>query len=214
MGLNSYIAKQFSRPAGFGGKVISFIMNRQNRPLYNETLQLLPVTDNDSVLDIGCGNGYVLNMLARQYKCKLTGIDISAGIIKDASKRNRRFVDSGQMKFLCQDISKMPFADSSFDVAYTINTVYFWENLAETMAAIRRLLKLDGLFVNALYTNETLSRFSHTQIGYKRFSQEQLTDVGENAGFSVNVVPILNGAAYCVLYRNKNLENNRTEMSG
>ena len=201
MGLNSYIAKQFSRPAGVGGRAVSYIMNRQNRPLYDETIRLLQLSDHHSVLDIGCGNGFVMNMLAKRYNCRLTGMDISESIIKDASKRNRRFTESSQMNFVCQDIGKMSFADSSFDTAYTINTVYFWGNLAVTMAAIRRLLKPDGVFVNALYTNETLSRFSHTQIGYQRFTREQLTDAGESAGFSVKMIPMLNGAAYCVIYQ-------------
>ena len=125
MGLNSYIARQFSRLAGVGGRLISFIMNRQNRPLYDETVRILPLTDNLSVLDIGCGNGYVLNMLALRYNCEFTGIDISSSIIKDASHRNRKLIKRGQMQFVCQDISKTSFADSSFDMAYSINTVYF-----------------------------------------------------------------------------------------
>jgi len=200
MSLNSYIAKQFSRPAGLGGKLVSFVMNRQNRPLYEETIRLLPLSDTDSVLDIGCGNGAVLHMLACRYNCLFTGIDISTSIIKAASKRNHRFVKNGRMSFSCQDIKETSFDDGSFSKAYTINTVYFWENLSDTMAEIRRILKPDGLFINTLYSNETLSRFSHTQFGYKQFTIEELTSVGANAGFTVDVMPILNGAAYCVLY--------------
>ena len=142
-------------------------------------------------------------MLALRYNCEFTGIDISSSIIKDASHRNRKLIKRGQLQFVCQDISKTSFADSSFDMAYSINTVYFWESLEETMAAIRRVLKPDGIFVNALYTDETLSRFSHTRIGYKRYTQSQLTEAGENVGFFVNTVPILNGDAYCVLYKNE-----------
>jgi len=200
MSINSYIAKQFKLPKGLGGKAISFVMNRQNRPLYEETIRLLPITDTDSVLDIGCGNGYVLNMLARQNNCEFTGIDISASIINAAIKRNRRSIKNGRMRFINRNISETSFEDNSFSKAYTINTVYFWENLDTTMAEIWRILKPNGLFINTLYTNETLSRFSHTQFGYKRFTAEQLTEAGLNAGFAVNTVPILHGAAYCFLY--------------
>ena len=200
MSLNSYIAKQFSRPAGFGGKLISFVMNRQNRPLYEKTIRLLPLSDTDSVLDIGCGNGTVLNMLACRNNCMFTGIDISASIIKAASKRNHRFVKNGRMKLSCQDISETSFDDSSFSKAYTINTVYFWENVSDTMAEIHRILKSNGLFINTIYSNETLSRFSHMQHGYKQFTTEELTRAGVNAGFTVDAIPILNGTAYCVLY--------------
>jgi len=201
MSLNSYIAKQFSRPTGFGGKLVSSIMNWQNRSLYEETIRLLSLSDTDSVLDIGCGNGTVLNMLARRYDCKFTGIDISASIIKAASERNYGFVENGRMRLMCQDISGTSFVDCSFDKVYTINTLYFLEDLDNTMTEIYRVLKPNGLFINAFYSNETLSRLPHTEFNYKKFTTEQLTNAGENAGFSVNVVPILNGTAHCVFYR-------------
>ena len=62
------------------------------------------------------------------------------------------------------------------------------------------MLKPGEIFVNALYTNETLLRFPHMQFGYKRFSAKQLISDGINAGFASNAVTILGGAAYCILY--------------
>lgn len=201
MNLERYIAKQFSDPAGMGGGIISLIMNKQNRPLYEETIRLLAPFDSDSVLDIGCGNGYVLKMLARQSKCSFTGIDPSESIVNAASRRCSRYVKDGRMTLLCQDVSAMSFPDHSFDKAYTINTVYFWENVGDAMSEIHRVIKPNGLFINTLYSDETLSRFSHTKYGYKRFDLEQLTSAGVAAGFSVNTVTILNGTAYCVVYQ-------------
>ena len=200
MSINSYIAKQFSRPAGVGGKLISTVMNRQNRPLYVHTIRMLALSDGDSVLDVGCGNGYVLDMLARRFDCEYAGIDVSPSIIKTASQRNNRAVKNGKMKLMCQDVGKMTFADNTFSRAYSINTVYFWGSLDDVMDEIWRILKPGGLFVNTLYSNETLSRFAHSQHGYKRFSLEQLAKSGIGAGFSVKVIPVQNGSAYCVLY--------------
>ena len=201
--LDRYIARQLSNPAGIGGKVIFSIMNRYNRPLYDEAIRLLSLSDagfKESILDIGCGNAYVLNMLAHQYDCTLTGIDISASMLEYASKRYHKFTKAGRMTFSCQSADAMSFADASFDKAYTINTVYFWENLDTTMSEIWRVLKPGGLFSNTFISNEKLSQFSHTRFGYRRFTVEELTSAGNNAGFSVNAVPIMNGTAYCVLY--------------
>ena len=198
MGLNKYIAKQFANPTGLGGTIISRIMNSQNRWMYHETIRLLSLVDSDSVLDIGCGNGYMMNMLARRYACDFTGIDISDSAIKDALRRNRAFVKSGRMTLLCQNASAMSFPDSIFSKVYTVNTVYFWENLTKTIAEARRVLRPGGIIINALYTNETLARFAHTRFGYKQYTTEELTQVGEDLGLSVDVIPILGGAAYCV----------------
>ena len=64
MSIDKFISKQLSKPAGIGGKLVFSVMNRQNRPFYDDVIKLLSITDSDSVLDIGCGNGNVLNMLA------------------------------------------------------------------------------------------------------------------------------------------------------
>ena len=200
MNINSYISRQFSNPTGFGGKLVTSIMNRQNRPLYEETVRLLSPNDTDSILDIGCGNGYMLNMIARHCNGVLTGIDTSASILKEASIRNHAFTVNGKISLLCNDVSAMPFTDCSFTKAYSINTVYFWKNLNGVLKEIRRVLKPDGLFINTLYTNETLSRFSHTQFGYNRYKVDQLTKTGEDEGLIAKIMPALNGAAYCIIY--------------
>lgn len=201
MSLNQYISKQFSSPVGIGGKVISFVMNRQNRPLYDESIRLLASTDDDSILDIGCGNGFVMSLLTKESRCTLTGIDPSESIIKDAHRRYGRHIKEGRMCFQCKGTDTMSFADNSFSKAYTINTVYFWDNLNNTLSSIRKVLKPNGIFINTLYSNKTLDGFSHTDFGYKRFTIEQLTSAGHALGFFVKVIPILNGRAYCVIYQ-------------
>jgi len=201
MNLNRFIAKQFASPSGIGGKVVSHFMNRQNLPMYEEVIGYLSPMDSDRILDIGCGNGTVLVLLARGYGGVYAGIDISNSMIKTASRRNRAFVKDGRMTLSVENASTMSFTEGSFSKAYSINTVYFWENLNKTMMEIRRVLAPGGLFINAFYSNDTLARFSHTQFGYKRFTPEQLTDAGIDAGFDVETVPILGGRGYCLLYR-------------
>ena len=150
MRLHSYIAKQFADPQGVGGSLISFVMNRQNRPLYDATERLLSLSHDDSVLDIGCGNGFVMGLLAHQSGATLTGIDPSDEIIKTALRRNRKYVERKTMRFDCQNVSAMTFPAESFSRAYTINTVYFWEELDKPMKEIWRVLEPGGVFINTL----------------------------------------------------------------
>ena len=199
MHINQYIAKQFKKPTGFGGKMATAIMNWQNYPLYEATERLLLPDNHEKILDIGCGNGYVLTMLAKKYHCEYTGIDISTSILKAAAKRNRKFVKAGNMSFEYGEANKMNFEHGTFNKAYTINTVYFWDDLADTMHEIKRILKPRGTFINTLYTNEALAQFPHTQFGYKRFTIEALVCAAEDAGFKTKVVPITEEKAYCMV---------------
>ena len=199
--LDNFIAKHLSEPRGICGRVVSFFMNRQNRRIYEKTANVLAVEVGESILDIGCGNGYVLKIIAQKHKGNFTGIDISESIITAVQKRNKKYVADGTMQFYCQNLIKMNFADGIFDKVYTINTVYFWESLDGAMSEIKRVLKSGGVFVNTLFSNETLDRFSFTKIGYKRFTREQLTKAGIDAGFDLEIVPILNGFANCYIYR-------------
>lgn len=70
------------------------IRNTQQRDLHDETyenylkptiLDLLKKSDLSHVLDLGCGNGYLTEFIAKQAK-RVTGIDISHENIKIAKK--------------------------------------------------------------------------------------------------------------------------------
>jgi len=201
MSISKYISRQFSNPSGLGGKIVSFVINRHNTEMYEETARILNIDKSDRVLDIGCGNGYMLNFLAKRLSATFDGVDISESILNSAKKRNRKFVQNGTMSFSVGVADKMPFKDSTFDKIYTLNTVYFWDDLNATMQEIRRTMKPRGLFVNTLFTNEALSRFPHTKHGYRFFAEEQLIEAARDSGFDVSAVPIMNNAAYCIVCR-------------
>ena len=210
MSINKYIAKQFANPSGIGGKIVSSVMNKQNRPLYEDTIRVLSPSDSDNVLDIGCGNGFVLNMLANRNTCTLTGIDFSPSAIKTAASYNRKFMKNGRVNLICQDMGRLPIPDCSFDKAYSINTVYFWNNFDNIMAEIRRVLKPNGHFINTLYTNETLDGFPHTEFGYKRFTPNELKTASQNAGFIVDIASVFDNKGYCVICRREDYRRVKT----
>lgn len=40
------------------------------------------------LLDVGCGTGYLINMLSKDYKADFTGLDLSPEMIKQATSKN------------------------------------------------------------------------------------------------------------------------------
>jgi cyclopropane fatty-acyl-phospholipid synthase-like methyltransferase len=199
MNMNQFIAEQFKKPHGIGGKLVTAVMNKQNRPLYEETAALLSLEDNDKVLDIGCGNGFVLELLAKTHNCRFDGIDVAEDAVRSASYRCRAYIKKKQMRITLQDGAAMSFDDGVFDKAYSINVAYFWSDLFAQMTEIHRVLRPKGVFFNTLYTNEALARFSHTQYGYRRITLNEWSDVCAKTGFAVKSKPIANGLAYCLI---------------
>jgi SAM-dependent methyltransferase len=88
----------------------------------------------DTVIDIGCGNGYWLSRID-QKKFKLAGCDI---------KNNLRYVDCD---FHTGNIEHLPFADNAFDIVTCHHTLEHVMDLAKSIAEIKRIAKKQVIIV-------------------------------------------------------------------
>ncbi|MGY5854930.1 MAG: class I SAM-dependent methyltransferase [Candidatus Thorarchaeota archaeon] len=71
------------------------------------------------VLEVGCATGYVSCMIANEFGCHVTGIDISEILIQKASERAE---DLGlqNVQFQVADAMILPFEDNSFDIVFGV----------------------------------------------------------------------------------------------
>jgi SAM-dependent methyltransferase len=100
------------------------------------------------------------------------------------------------------DCCDLQFPDETFDAVTSINTIYFWRDTGTGLSEIRRVLKADGIFVNAVYSQEWLKRVSYTKKGFKFFSKQDYISDGKKAGFSdVMVEDIVKGKSFRIVYR-------------
>ncbi|MDR0818796.1 MAG: class I SAM-dependent methyltransferase [Oscillospiraceae bacterium] len=201
MGIISYIGNQFHKPTGIGGRLVTFVMNRQNMAQYLGAENALELVGSDKALDIGFGNGYLINNLAKRHASHFFGIDISEDMLTAATSRNRKFIAEGRMALKLGDALNTGFPDEFFDKVYTVNTTYFWDNLDKGLAEIHRILKPCGVFVNAIYTKERLDSLPVTRSGYAKYTLEEYSDAGARNGFTTYLRPVTLGKAYCVIYR-------------
>ena len=195
--INEYIATQFAKPHGIGGHIVMAIMNRQNAQMYEATEKLLHPQNGDTILDVGCGNGIMLERIAHACDCHLIGTDIS----EDALEIARHRIASTNAELLCCPVDDMPLEDETIDKALTINTIYFWDDLADGFQEIARVLKPGGVFLGTHYTNRSLEAYSHTQYGYKMRTEGEVVSAAQDVGFGVESVPIMGGRAYCLVCR-------------
>lgn len=165
--------------------------------MYEATETLLYPRNGDTILDIGCGNGIMMERIAGACDCRLIGTDIS----KDALKIAKRRLASTSIELLCCSVDDIPLEDATVDKALTINTMYFWEDMASGFAEIACVLKPGGIFVGAHYTNRALESYSHTQFGYRMRTEQEVVSAAQNAGFAAQIKPIMDGRAYCLVCR-------------
>ncbi len=95
------------------------------------------------VLEIGCGNGYTLNILSPKFSnYNFTGLDFSEDLLEIARSRNLKGVE-----FLQGDARKLSFKDESFDVIYTercIINLLSWDEQQLALTEMHRILRKGG----------------------------------------------------------------------
>ncbi len=102
----------------------------------------LPEGPGIRVLDIGCGNGALLNALAGRIG-EGVGVDESAAILEQARRRNSEI---SNLEFEIIKGPVLPFEDASFDVVISLMSFRYldWDPL---LAEIKRVTKPGGKFL-------------------------------------------------------------------
>lgn len=196
------IGRQFGNPHGFIGKICCKIMNVINKRMYKSVAEEIVADRAATILDVGYGNGYLLNKLYKRFGCNLYGIEISADMEELALRRNKKGVDAGKVKLQMADCCEMPFAPQSFDYVTTVNTVYFWSDMVKGLSEIYRVLRDGGTFYNVVYAKEWLQKMPYTKEQFKLYDEEDFIRLGEQVGFSqVQIKRIKKNTSYLIEYK-------------
>jgi ubiquinone/menaquinone biosynthesis C-methylase UbiE len=99
--------------------------------------------DGDTVLDVGCANGYsAFEQLGRHRLKKLVGVDFSAQMIAAARQAHAERGAGAHVEFREGDIRGLDFPDASFDVVYTTRVLINLPNWEQQLAGIRECLRV------------------------------------------------------------------------
>jgi ubiquinone/menaquinone biosynthesis C-methylase UbiE len=92
--------------------------------MLTEYLDAMNIDTARTILDMGCGTGVAARALARRkgFTGKVTGIDISAGLVRVAQRLSTTEGVSEQIQFVVGDTTRLDIPDEAFDavVAHTI----------------------------------------------------------------------------------------------
>jgi ubiquinone/menaquinone biosynthesis C-methylase UbiE len=148
-----YIDGQYRQPSGVVGRWIGGKMAKQHQPENLWTVNLLRVQPSDHVLEVGFGPGIAIQEVARRARL-VSGVDVSRTMVAAARRRNAAAVRDRQVDLRRGDAAKLPFADDTFDKAFSIHSIYFWRDPLAALGEIRRVLKPHGMVVLTVLPKE------------------------------------------------------------
>ena len=142
-----------SNPTGVTGRIAGTLMNiihagQYSRIIRRTLLRRFDPSEEVSILDIGCGGGKTLGIIASLLpSARMRGIDHSGDMVRLAGRVNRAGIDAGRIEVLRADAHELPFPDSSFDAVTAFDTINFWTDLEKAAGEVRRVLKPGGWFI-------------------------------------------------------------------
>jgi len=183
------LAKQLRKPSGWMAKKMSIKMNESNRFLYDFTLNEMHLSNNESILEIGFGNGKFFDeIFLKNPDLKVAGLDYSAEMVNAARNNNQCAINADKLTLRYGNSDKIPFAENSFDKVFCINVVYFWNAPEKHLREIHRVLKPGGRFYSVIRDKEAMLKMPFTRYGFIIYEKDEWETILENNNFSIHEV--------------------------
>ncbi|MFI2369640.1 SAM-dependent methyltransferase [Streptomyces sp. NPDC018833] len=115
-------------------------------------VEQLDVRPDDRVLEIGCGPGVAVDLVAARLTTgTVTAIDRSAHAVDTARRRNHAHISAGRADVLRLDLAELPRGDDRFDKIFAVNVNVFWTSAADREVALLRGLLAPGGTLSLFY---------------------------------------------------------------
>ena len=152
-----------------------------------QTIEKMSLQGDESVLDLGCGNGWAVKELAKRLpRGEAAGIDISDKMIAEAREN---YSDLPQIDFFVSSAENLPFPANKFDHILSVESFYYYPALEPVLDELHRVLKSGGKFwcLVDLYKENKYSMTWPEQLDVPvhALGESEYRDLFENSGFQV-----------------------------
>lgn len=144
--------------------------------------------DDFSILDLGCGTGRIAQFFSDK-GCEVTGLDLSKKMIEIARKKHPK------IKFLHKDMTKINFADKSFNAVSIVCSLFHLEKkqIPELITKVHRMLKENGFLLIIIHEGEGETFIDEPlspgeKIFVSLFSEKEITTLLVESGFEIEKI--------------------------
>jgi SAM-dependent methyltransferase len=160
-------------------------MERGHRPTGEQAITRLSLRADSRVLDLGCGSGWATRLMAGSAKrVRVVGIDISDEMIAQARAASTAYPN---VEFHVGSAEHLPFADGEFTHAFSMESIYYYGDMAAALSEVHRVLSPGGLFasvVDLYHENEPSHQWiEQLKVPVQLLSIDEYHRLFEQAGF-------------------------------
>lgn len=145
--ITSYLNDQLACPSGIAGQLLVKKMEKDPATTARSewAVDLLDLSDEDQVLEVGFGNGIALELIARQIPLgSLVGIDHSSLMVKRASERLNQYKEELPLALITAAIEDAPKLEQKFSRVLTINSMMYWPEKEKCLQKIKNMMLPDS----------------------------------------------------------------------
>jgi len=178
------------KPMGWLGRLLLWNMNSRHSKLTDWGLAQISIEKQATILDVGCGGGRTVSKLAAiATQGKVYGLDYSPASVAVAEKINRQWIAIGRVEIREGSVSRMPYADSTFDLVTAVETHFWWPDLPGDMREVFRVVKPGGrlLVIAEIYKGATTASARLAEkypTGMKLLTIDEHRDLFQNTGYT------------------------------
>lgn len=138
--------------------------NLEMQIIHDKITDCLP-SSSSNILDVGCGNGYSISELSKEFPCKFFGIDNNKNMISLAKQRKLE-----KTIFKTKNVGSTGFKNETFDIIFSqrcLINLDDWKSQQKALSEIHRILKKDGYYIMLECFNDGLENLNsaRTSVG-------------------------------------------------
>lgn len=109
----------------------------------------------DTILDLGCGSGKLIQLLQKRYpKAQIIGVDYAFNMLLESQKKQSIF----KKWRLCQaDMHMLPFANDLFDLIIANQTIHWTDSISKVFVEIHRIMAPNACLMFSTLGPDTFS---------------------------------------------------------